>query len=547
MVSLFKKKFNGRTYWYLGESQRVEGKPRLIWQKYLGTAEKVKEYFETGLAPQQIDVLEFGSVTSLFSIGENLNFVKAVDKIISKRQQGLSVGGHLLLTIINRIDNPLSKNQLSDWFDNTVLKRIFAVKSSYLSSQDFWNHWKKINQEQIDLIQEKLLDEILPLIDIRELVFDPTNFTTYIEEHKKNKMPQFGHSKEGRKGLRQVNLSLLVNKKDGVPLWHHTYDGNINDVTEFKELIKTLTKRITSFSRLCKDIALVLDKGNNSTNNIKNIDKKLHFFVVGSLKPSEHQDLFEIPLEEFNEEYVNAKGEITFCTTTIKNVYDGKKKIVVTYDNKLAYNQKIRTDKAIQKALNKLQNLKGRIKDSSKSRDEILIKVNDVVGKSYLKNLISYKLEETVNGLKLTFWENEEAYEQKRKTFGKNILFTDRMSLPAQEIIKIYRDKSIIEEQIKNLKDTHIIRFTPMWCWTDNMIRVHAFTCVMALLFLRLLVKKVHDAKINLSQDQILDQLRKIKLAILKMPNSDKIVIKITRLNDTQRALVNLFDLRKYQ
>lgn len=546
MAYIFKKKVRGKVCWYIGENKKVNGISRRIWQKYIGNSKTIKEKLTGGNVPLEISVLEFGNVTSLLSIGEELNFVEAVDKIISKRQQGLSVGEHLLLTIINRIDNPLSKNQLSDWFDSTILKRRFAVKSSYLSSQDFWNHWKKINQEQIDLIQEKLLDEILSLVDVKELVFDPTNFTTYIEEHKKNKMPQFGHSKDKRKGLRQINLSLLVNKKEGVPLWHHTYNGNINDITEFKEFIKTLTKRITTFSRRCKNITLVLDKGNNSTNNIKNINKKLHFFVVGSLKPSEHQELFEIPLEEFKEEYVNAEGEVTFCTTTTKNVYDGKKKIVVTYDNKLAYNQKIRTDKAIQKALNKLQNLKGRIKNSGKSRDEILIKVNDIVGKSYLKSLIGYELKETYEGLKLDYWENEEAYEQKSKTFGKNILFTDKMSLSAQEVVKVYRDKSIIEEQVKNLKDTHVIRFTPMWCWTDGMIRVHAFTCVMALLFLRLLVKKVRDAKINLSQGQIINQLQKIKLVILKMPNTDKLVTKLTRLNDTQRALVNLFDLRKY-
>ncbi len=547
MVSIFKKKFGKRIYWYLGEVKRVDGKPRIIWQKYLGTAEKVKECFEGGLAPQQIDVLEFGNVAGLLSIGEELNFVEAVDKIISKRRQGLSIGEHLLLTIINRIDNPLSKNQLSDWFDSSILKRRFAVKSSYLSSQDFWNHWSKISQEQIDLIQEKLLDKILSLVNTDELVFDPTNFTTYIEEHSKNRIPQFGHSKNKIKGLRQVNLSLLVNKKDGIPLWHHTYDGSIPDVTEFKEFIKSLTKRITIFSRRCKNITLILDKGNNSTKNVKNIDKKLHFFVVGSLKPSEHQELFEIPFEDFNEEYVNAKDEVTFYTETIKDVYDGKKKIVVTYNNKLAYNQKIRTAKAIQKALNQLQNLKGRIEDSKKKRDEILIKVNSIVGKSYLKNLINYELKETVNGLELTFWENEEGYEQKRKTFGKNILFTDKLGMPPQEIIKLYRDKNIIEEQIKNLKDTHVIRFTPMWCWTDNMIRIHAFTCIMALLFLRLLVKKVHDAKIDLSQDQILNQLKKIKLVILRMSNSDKLLTKVTRLNDTQRALVNLFNLRKYE
>lgn len=546
MVYIFKKKLKGKIYWYLGESKRVNGKSRFVWQKYLGTASKIKAHWETGLVPQEIDFLEFGTIASLLAIGEDINFVDIVNKVISKRMQGLSVGEHLLLTIINRVDNPLSKNRFADWFENTMLKRHFVVKSSYLSSQDFWNHWNKISQEQIDFVQEKLLEKVFSLVDVKDLVFDPTNFVTYIEDHKQNKIPQFGHSKSGVKGLRQVNLSLLVTKKEGVPLWHHAYDGNINDVTEFKEFINALTTRISAFGKQCKNITLILDKGNNSQNNIKNIYDKLHFFVVGSLKPSEHQDLFEIPLEQFNEEYINPKGGKTFCVTTTKDVYDGKKKIVVTYNYELAYNQRIRTDKAIQKALNQMQNLKGGLQRTNKTRDEIFIKVNNIVNKNYLRGLITYDLNETTQGLELMFEKNKEMYEKKSKSFGKNILFTDNLSLSTQEIVELYRDKNIVEEQIKNLKDTHVIRFTPMWCWTDQMIRVHAFTCVMALLFLRLLVKKISDAKIELSQDQILDQLKRIKLTILKMPNTEKLVTKLTRLNDVQRELVNLFNLRRY-
>lgn len=545
MAYLFQKKVRGLTYWYLGENKKVNGVSHRIWQKYLGTANAIKNRVD-GIGPVEIDVLEFGIVASAFCIGEEINFVNAVNKVIPKREQGFSIGEHLLLTIINRLDDPLSKNQFANWFENTMLKRRFVVKSSCLSSQDFWNHWKKIDQKHIDDIQEEVLDKILSQVNMKELVFDPTNFITYIENHENNKIPQFGHSKSGVKGLRQINLSLLVTKKDGVPLWHHTYDGNINDVTEFKEFIKSLTRRISHFSKHCKNITLILDKGNNSQKNIKNIHDKLHFFVVGSLKPSEHQDIFEIPLEQFNEEYIDPKDKKTFCTTITKNVYDGNKKIVVTYNESLKYNQKLRTDKAIQKAFNQLQNLARGIKNSIKSRDEFLIKVNKIVSKSYLNGLISYTLQKTCTGFDLSFQLNESIYEQKCKTFGKNILFTDNLSLTTQEIVKLYRDKNIVEEQIKNLKDTHVIRFTPMWCWTDQMIRIHAFTCVMALLFLRLLMKKIRESKLNISQDQTLDQLKKIKLVILKAPNNRKVTAKITRLNDTQRQLVNLLDLRRY-
>lgn len=41
MASLIKKKKRGKIYYYLAECQRVNGKPRIVWQKYLGSAESI--------------------------------------------------------------------------------------------------------------------------------------------------------------------------------------------------------------------------------------------------------------------------------------------------------------------------------------------------------------------------------------------------------------------------------------------------------------------------------------------------------------------------
>lgn len=530
----------GKTVWYLGENKKINGVSRRIWQRYIGNSQTIKEKL---LGPSEIDVLEFGCIASSLAIDNEIEFSKIVDEVINKREQGLSYGEHLLITLINRIDNPQSKNALGDWFNETILKRKIIVKSSYLSSQNYWNHWNNISDEDIDKIQTKLIEKLVQKCDISELVYDPTNFTTYIEEHKNQKIMQFGHSKDGRK-LRQVNLSLLVTKKDGIPLWHNTYNGNINDVTEFKEFIKSLTEKISFFSKKCKKITLVFDKGNNSKNNIKNINKKLNFFVVGSLKPSEHQELFDIPLEEFNGEYKTSEGKKVFCFAKNMNLYDGKKKIVITYSNELAYKNKIRVDKALEKALNQLKNVQGRLKENKLSRDELLIKVSKIADRQWIKGLIRYEIFGTKKA-SFEFNEDEKAYEKIRKSFGKNILFTDDLSLKTREIVEIYNGKNIIEEQFKNLKDAHVIRFTPMWCWTDRMIKIHAFTCVMSLLFLRLINKKITDSKNDISQNKIIEQLKKIKLTALYMPDS-KVNYKLTRLNDTQREIVKILNLREY-
>lgn len=543
MAHLFKKKVKGRTYYYLGENKRVNGKVRKIWQKYIGPADKIAQLLENPV-PAEVDFLDFGICAATLHIAEKLDFVEIVNKIISKREQGLSYGEHLLITISNRLDNPKSKNKLGDWFDGTVLKRIFSVKKTYISSQNFWNHWNKINDTHIEEIQEALLEKLVSQCDITDLVFDPTNFESYIEQHKNQKIMQFGHSKSGRKGFRQVNLSLLISKKEGIPLWHRTYDGNINDVTEFKEFVKILTKRVSFFSKKCKKITIIFDKGNNSKNNIKNISKKLHFYMVGSLKPSMFPELFDIPMEEFNEEYITSGNKKVFCTSKEMDVYDGKKKVVVTYSNELAYKNRIRVEKALNKALKNLEMLKKRVDKFNFSRDEVLIKVERIVGRPYLKGLITYEIEG--DGVSLTYSQDEEAYKKVSKRFGKNILFTDDLSLATIDIVKMYSDKNIVEEQIKKLKDKHVISFTPMWCWTDKMIKVHAFTCVMALLFLRLMTKYVQEAKMDISQNEMIEQLDRIKLSLLKMPRTDQIQAKMTRLNEIQRKLVSLFELRKY-
>ena len=161
MAYIFKKQVRGETCWYLGENQRINGMSRRIWQKYIGNSRTIKKKLLEGIAPAEIDSLECGCIAALLTINDELKFSVEVDKIIPKRNQGLTMGGHLLLTIINRIDSPLSRNKLSEWFNETILKKHFVVKSSYLSSQDFWNHWNKISQENIDNIQERLIDNLL--------------------------------------------------------------------------------------------------------------------------------------------------------------------------------------------------------------------------------------------------------------------------------------------------------------------------------------------------------------------------------------------------
>lgn len=55
MASLYKKVINGRPYWYLREMARVEGKPKMVSERYLGSAADIAALLdarEEGVMPE---------------------------------------------------------------------------------------------------------------------------------------------------------------------------------------------------------------------------------------------------------------------------------------------------------------------------------------------------------------------------------------------------------------------------------------------------------------------------------------------------------------
>ena len=51
MVSIVKKLVRGKPYYYARECRRVAGKPKIVWQKYLGKAEDIVAALRQPLAP----------------------------------------------------------------------------------------------------------------------------------------------------------------------------------------------------------------------------------------------------------------------------------------------------------------------------------------------------------------------------------------------------------------------------------------------------------------------------------------------------------------
>jgi hypothetical protein len=74
MSSLTKKLIKGRAYYYLRECRRVNGKPKIVWQEYIGTPQQLALRL-TNPKPKEIVVREFGASTAAFDIAQQLQVV----------------------------------------------------------------------------------------------------------------------------------------------------------------------------------------------------------------------------------------------------------------------------------------------------------------------------------------------------------------------------------------------------------------------------------------------------------------------------------------
>src|SRR5260370_17574793 len=91
MASVYPKKIGGKTYWYLREMGRIDGKPKMISERYLGTAADIAAAMETREAaalPERTRHLAFGDVAAPWGMLEGLGGAAAIRQGTAPRPPG---------------------------------------------------------------------------------------------------------------------------------------------------------------------------------------------------------------------------------------------------------------------------------------------------------------------------------------------------------------------------------------------------------------------------------------------------------------------------
>jgi transposase len=492
-MSFIKKiKKNGKIYLAEVESRRINGKVVQKYIRYLGKQVDGETVITTTIGDLKVEQIKiFGPLLVLDDLAKSINLH---DLLGDYSQEILSmVYAHCL--------DYQSLNQMRSWFDRTDLNFILDLKG--LTEARLVGALDSLEKMDPTETQKTIFNRVQSVYKIRGsgVVYDVTNTYLY---GKKCPLAKFGKDKEGRKGYRLIQIGLGVTQKEGLPVFHKVFNGNIHDA-------RTFADTITDFKSYgIKDGLVIFDRGISSKQNQKEIFN-LDWKVICGLPLDEGLKSILRKLKT-EQEFLQFKNRVklkssTFYVKSLPHEIGGIK-------GKLAF------------CFNEF--LKKEIKESR--YDEI----------SNAQNLLSLK--KTIKPELLKFFGKDGRLITKRlleaeEFDGYSAIFTtDEIS--DENLVRTYFDKDLVEKAFQSLKG--IVKLRPIRHWLYNRVVSHVFICYLSYLLLSLLKLKLGNLEISpIAALRELETLYKVYARDEKKDFSFSKTIALTKLQEKIIKKVN--------
>ena len=557
MAHFHVKKKNGRPYLYVREIARVNGKPTVVSQIYIGSPDKVATLAKGGLDEDtKLKVEQFGALWLAALLDADIDLAGIIDAVIPRgaKEKGPSVGEYFLYNVLNRMVEPRSKNRLADWYAHTAIQQIRPIDIRQLSSQKYWEKWERVSEKQLDEISrrffEKIWEKEKPEADC--LLFDTTNFYTFMAGRTKSELAATGHNKAGRHHLRQVGLGLLVDRASGLPLYYRVYPGNLHDSRLFEQAMQEMFGIVCGLSRSKERLTVVVDKGMNSEDNFSWIDEHARVHFVTTYSTYFASDLAHTPLERFEpieiprNRRLQEQGldhERLLAYRTSETLWGKERTLVVTHNPTTARKQAYTLESKLESVRQDLLAMRAKVREQAPHwRDA------DKIRERYLRlceqlhvasDLYTLEFASDKGRLSMSFRKDPYRVERKQAGFGRNIIVTDNTDWTTPEIVQASLDRWRVEDSFRSGKDHDLVSVQPLRHWTDGKIRCHLFACVVAMTYLKRLELRLRSAGVERSAADVMDDMRRLHSVLCFKDGRSKPRRRLEQPTKTQKEVLN--------
>ena len=365
--------------------------------------------------------------------------------------------------------NYKSVNNMPEWFERTDLNSILDLDG--LTEYSLLTALDDFNEDRVEEVQRNIFNSVKKTYNLssRGIVYDVTNTYLY---GTKCQLAKLGHSKEGRKDKPLIQIGLAATQKEGIPIFHKTFDGNIHDS-------KTLHSLVQMFSGYKLNSGLfVYDRGIFSKENIKDIHDLGWSTLCGISMNNALKDIIRDILEDelINEvsNMISLSKKNVFYIKSINHSFNGVKgKLAICYNDRKRTEIKEFRHCEISNAYNLLSK-----------------------GKPIKPGLERYF---TASGrIKKGEVESAEEFD------GYFCLFSTK-KMSNKDMIRLYFDKDVIEKSFRTLKG--ITNLRPVRHWLYDRVIAHVFICYLSYLLLSILKLNLRNNDLDISSEKALKEL----------------------------------------
>jgi transposase len=553
------KKKKGRPYLYVREIARVDGKPKVVSQTYIGSPAKVHSLATgQGQVPINLKVEEFGALWLAQQITQDIDIGPIVDAVIppADREKGPTIGEYFLYCIWNRMVEAVSKNKLTKWYKRTAIQHIRPVNVNELTSKRYWEKWNRVSETSLRKIARKFFARLWQLESPSAdcLLFDTTNYYTFMASHTQSELARRGKNKAGRHHLRQIGLGLLVARDSRLPLYHTVYPGNVHDSKQFEKIMDEMFAIVCGLHNIKERLTVVIDKGMNSEDNFAWIDEHPRIHFVTTYSTYFAQELATTPIEQFepvdiakNQQLVEQgmPEERLLAYRTRGEYWDKQRAVVVTYTPATARKKLYTLQSKLETIRQELLAMRAKVKQQAPHWRKA-----NVIQERYLRlcerlhvssELFILQFHQSDDGLSMSFRKDTYQVIRKQAMFGKNIIITDNADWTTREIVEASLDRWQVENRFRLSNDDELVSARPIRHWTDSKIRCHLFSCVVAMTYLRRLELKLSAVGIQRTAEDVMDDMRHLHSVLTLSKGSRNLNRRLETPSKTQAEVLSCF------
>jgi transposase len=470
-----------------------------------------------------VDAATWGPVLAVRALFDELGLWKILDDVGDENRDKVPFADRAFVLVANRLVRPSSEHGLARWLETDFvcdrLGRRFVPK---------WKTWKRVRVDFQQLhawyrtldrleraksaIEVSLYQRLRDLFAIKpDLVFyDITS--TYFEGAGPDELARHGYSRDQRR--RNVQVIVGVVMVAGWPITHHIWEGNRRDATTVIEVLRDLKERF-DFQR----VVFVGDRGMVSEDNLNQVIEAGHGYLLG-VRRRQNPELSGWLEQLRPKRWINCPVGITASEqetpprTRVQEVSSGepgKRVFVIDSDERRAYEQRMR-GRSMAKTRLLLEKLQKRVAEGKLKKPEAIgAAAARALGRHHGERYYRWHL---ANGAFL-FEEHPVRLGREEQLEGKYVLITSEKDFTAKEAVQQYKELMELERGFRSLKD--VLAMRPIYHRVEPRVKAHIFVAALALLVQRLLERRLHRAKINMSAAEALQALETIRVVTFRL------------------------------